>query len=338
MFNLQITPRDNNPFETNESIGVIELHKSFLMEMRERKPSIMNVLSNNGKFPTHLNPADIIQDKGFIESARYLTANEFQYVNKEDLNRLIVTVSGTSIRMIQRIVNALSLDIATLFDGFSYDIVKADYMDKNWVVGHVFAEYDLEENRRYFRNLTIGGFIVDNDVRGKDQSLLHMVNYSGKTGDVFQSKKDELDKNVPYCRQIVKGNHLFSFRGISDKLRGGRKLKDLQKLDFNNVNHLFNKVKNLKTVEERFITFGENPHANVNTFIIDIAIPYISDDKVKVKHITFAYFDDYQQLFLMNNVNGSQLNTFYFDGQYTTATELPDYYKEYPEKLKYLVS
>ena len=131
MFNLQVTPRDNNPFETNESIGVIELHKSFLMEMRERKPSIMNVVSNNGKFPTHLNPADIIQDKGFIESARYLTANEFQYVNKEDLNRLIVTVSGTSIRMIQRIVNALSLDIATLFDGFSYDIVKADYMDKD---------------------------------------------------------------------------------------------------------------------------------------------------------------------------------------------------------------
>ena len=73
MFNLQITPRNDNPHWSNESIGIIELNKSFLTEMRERKPSMVDVVSDYGAFATNLNPADryTYQGKGFIESIRY---------------------------------------------------------------------------------------------------------------------------------------------------------------------------------------------------------------------------------------------------------------------------
>lgn len=335
MFNLQVTPRDGDPYSSVESIGTIEVHKSFLMEMVSRKSSIVNVVANTGKFPTTLNVVDIIKDKGFEEIVRYATTDNFQYVNKEDLDRLVITISGTSLRMIQRIITALSLDIATLFDGFSYDIVRANYMDKNWVSGHVLANYELDDNRKsYFKNLVFGGWMVDMDLRNKAQALVHKTGYSGKVADVFQGNLDELDDDIPYCRQVVKANHLFSFRGISDKLRDGRDVKELLRSDFTNVNALFTKVNNLETLEEKVLAFGVNSHTNVNTFIVDIAVPYVDGDEVKVKHITFAHMDDYQELYLMDNTFRAEPKTYHFDGDYITSSKLPDYYIEYPEKLK----
>lgn len=329
MFNLQITPRDNNPHWSNESIGLIELHKSFLMEMRERKPSMVDVVSNNGMFATHLNPADIFRDKDFNGSVRYFKDNYFQNVSLRDLNRLIINISGTSIEMIKRIITALSLDIATLFDGHSFDRLVPDYLEEDWVVGHVFAEYDHEGNKRYFKNLTIGGFITYKDERGKDNQSLYMRNYSGKTGDIFQGKADELDKNIPVCRQVVKGNHLFSFVGANDMLADGRHVKDVRESDFVSLSSLFDKVIDLRTQHDRNLVFGNNPHANVNTFVIDIAVPYLEDFEVKINHITFAYLDTYQQLFLTD----IEPSDFYCSGKCTTVSLLPKFYFENSHKL-----
>ena len=329
MFNLQITPRNDNPHWSNESIGLIELHKSFLMEMRERKPSMVDVVSNNGMFATHLNPADIFRDKDFNGSVRYFGDNYFQNVSLRDLNRLIINISGTSIDMIKRIITALSLDIATLFDGFSFDRLVPDYLEEDWVVGHVFAEYDHEGNKRYFKNLTIGGFITYKDERGKDNQSLYMRNYSGKTDDIFQGKADELDKNIPVCRQVVKGNHLFSFVGVSDMLADGRPVKDVRESDFVSLSSLFDKVIDLRTQYDRNLVFGNNPHANVNTFVIDIAVPYLEDFEVKINHITFAYLDTYQQLFLTD----IEPSDFYCSGKCTTVSLLPKFYFENSHKL-----
>lgn len=329
MFNLQITPRSDNPFQSEESIGVIELHKSFLTEMRERKPSMVDVVSNNGMFATHLNPADIFRDKDFDGSVRYFKDNYFQNVSLRDLNRLIINVSGTSIDMIKRILTALSLDIATLFDGFSFDRLVPDYLEEDWVVGHVLAEYDLEENRRYFKNLTIGGFIVDKDERDKDNQSLYIRNYSGKTDDIFQSNRKELDMNIPVCRQVVKGNHLFSFVGTSDMLADGRHVKDVRESDFVSLSSLFDKVIDLRTQHDRNLVFGNNPHANVNTFVIDIAVPYLEDFEVKINHIAFAYLDTYQQVFL-TDIEPSE---YYHSGRNTTASLLPKFYFENTHKL-----
>ena len=332
MFNLQVTPRSDNPHESNESIGVIELHKSFLMEMKQRKPSLIDVVSDHGAFATNLNPADryTYQGKGFIESIRYFEDNHFQNVSLQNLNRLIVNVSGTSVDMIKRIITALSLDIARIFDGHSFDRLVPDYMNEEWVVGHVFAEYDLEENRRYFRNLNIGGFIVDKDERGKDNQSLYLRNYPGKTGDIFQGDKDELDKNIPVCRQMVKGNHLFSFISESTKFADGRPVKDIGESDFVNLSSLFNKVINLRTQYDRNLAFGNNPHANVNTFVIDIAVPYLDDNEVKINHITFAYLDNYQQLFLTD----IEPDKFYWGSKHTTVTQLPEFYIENALKIE----
>lgn len=330
MFNLQITPRSDNPFQSEESIGVIELHKSFLTEMRERKPSMVDVVSNNGMFATHLNPADIFRDKDFDGSVRYFKDNYFQNVSLRDFNRLIINVSGTSIDMIKRILTALSLDIATLFDGFSFDRLVPDYLEEDWVVGHVLAEYDLEENRRYFRNLNIGGFIAYKDERGKDNQSLYMRNYSGKTGDIFQGKPDELDKNIPVCRQVVKGNHLFSFVGNSTMLADGRPVKEMKANDFTNVQELFERVISLGTQNDRDRVFGNNPHANVNTFVIDIAVPYLEGNEVKVSHITFIYLDNYQQLFL----TGIEPGKSYCSSKCKTVTKLDKFWIENSHKLE----
>ena len=329
MFNLQVTPRDDNPFKSNESIGVIELHKSFLKEMRQRKPSMVDVISDNGAFATNLNPADIFQDHDFTKSVRYFRDDHFQNVSLSDLNRLIINVSGTSIDIIKRFMTALSLDIATIFDGHSFDRLVPDYMDEEWMVGHVFAEYDLEENRRYFRNLNIGGFIVDKDERGKDNQSLYLRNYPGKTGDIFQSEKDELDKNIPVCRQVVKGNHLFSFIGNGIMLADGRPVKEIKVDDFTNVRELFERVIDLDNQYDRDRAFGNNPHANVNTFVIDIAVPYLNGNEVKINHVTFAYMDTFQQLFL----TGIKPDMFYCSGKCTTVTKLPKFYIENAFKL-----
>ena len=330
MFNLQVTPRSDNPFESNESIGVLELHKSFLTEMRERKPSIMDVVSDYGAFPTNLNPADILQAKPFTESIRYYEDKYFQNVSLQDLNRLIVNVSGTSVDIIKRFMTALSLDIAMIFDGHSFDRFDPDYLKEDWVVGHVFAEYDLEENRRYFRNLNISGFITDKDERGKDKTLLCRRDYPGKTGAIFQSEWDKLDKNIPACRQVVKGNHIFSFIGTTTMLADGRPVKEIKANDFTNVHELFDKVIGLNTQYERDRIFGNNPHANVNTFVIDIAVPYLEGDEVRINHITFAYMDNYQQLFL----TGIEPDMYYYGGGCTTVTELSKFWIENSFKLE----
>lgn len=331
MFNLQVTPRSNSPFESNESIGVIELHKSFIKEMRERKPSLIDVVSDYGAFATNLNPADRYnyQGKSFIESIRYYEDKYFQNVSLQDLNRLIVNVSGTSVDMIKRIITALSLDIARIFDGHDFGRRVPDYINEDWVVGHVFAEYDLEENRRYFRNLNIGGFITDKDEKGKDKTLLFKRNYPGKTGDIFQSEWDKLDKNIPACRQVVKGNHIFSLISESTMFFDGRPVKDMEESDFVNLSSLFNKVINLRTQYDRDRAFGNNPHANVNTFVIDIAVPYLEGNEVKINHIAFVYLDNYQQLFLTD----IEPDKFYWGGKHTTVTKLSKFWIENGFKL-----
>lgn len=329
MFNLQITPRDDNPHWSNESIGIIELHKSFLTEMRERKPSMVDVVSNNGMFATNLNPADLFQGKDILESVRHFENDYFQNVSLRDLNRLIINVSGTSVDIIKRFMTALSLDIATIFDGHSFDRLTPDYLKEEWVIGHVFVEYEHEENKLYFKNLTIGGFITYKDERGKDNQSLYMRNYSGKTGDVFQGKPDELDKNIPVCRQVVKGNHLFSFVGNSTMLADGRPVKEIKANDFTNVQELFEKVISLGTQNDRDRAFGNNPHANVNTFVIDIAVPYLEGNEVKVSHITFIYLDNYQQLFL----TGIEPGKSYCSSKCTTVTKLDKFWIENGFKL-----
>ena len=97
----------------------------------------------------------------------------------------------------------------------------------------------------------------------------------------------------PYF-QVVTDNSLFSFISNKERINDNRRMCDLTIDDFHSLKQ-YMLCFNEGGVVTRENICRPNYRSNVNTFLIDIAMPYVDNGKVKVKHITYGYLEDYHK-------------------------------------------
>lgn len=275
----------------------ILLHKTMVNDFKNRltRDNSQDHLLAKGMFPSHLYYGGLRMDNPVEECLRYTNNRKHQMVMKSDINKLIISVSSTSIGFIGTILPILSLDICKLYTGQegvngngNQDLIT----NPDWIHGKVFNVFTrTPSDYRKFSGYAIGGWFTDNETYINDGSLLRNHQYEGLHRDLYQANPEELDPNLNSYFQVISDNDLFSFISNEERVYDGRRMRDLTKEDFSHLNRYLDYF-NDNNAKGREYLCTPNPRSNVSTFVIDIAMPYIDNGKVKVKHIVYAYLED----------------------------------------------
>ena len=276
------------------------LHKSFVNDFDNRLARNINEepILKDGKFPTHLYYGGVRMNQSVDDCLRFTNNRKHQEVMKGDLNKLIITVSSTSIWFITNVLQILSIDINRLYTGH-YDLGINGLQDvitnPNWIHGNVFNVFmNSTTDKRKFKGYAIGGWFTDDSTLTNNGKSLRDHHYECLQTDLYQAKPDMLDPNINPYFQVVTDNSLFSFISDKERIHDNRRMRDLTIDDFYSLKQ-YMLCFNEGGVVTRENICRPNYRSNVNTFLIDIAMPYVDNGKVKVKHITYGYLEDYHK-------------------------------------------
>ena len=277
--------------------GSVNVHKSFLKIFKDRlrrdtsTPSILN----RANIPTHFYYGGLKNGDSVEDAVRYYPRSFTQNIKEEDIGKMIISISSPSMKMYTFIMMALSLDIANLFEGYGYDYVP-NPLHPVWISGRVLNIFKLlEKGGSKFDRIGISGWILDKLSKDDKEELIHEKLYNSLHGDLLQCNPEELDPNVSYGKQVIMDNSLFTFLSSRDKLHNGKAVHTVTRDDFKFMKLLMSNF-NTDDFNCRAANYGFNPRANVNTFVVDIALPYMEDGKCKVKHISYGYLEDTTQM------------------------------------------
>lgn len=278
--------------------GNVTVHKSFLKIFRDRlrRDTSLPSLLNGANIPTHIYYGGLMRGDNIEDSARYHTLHFTQSIKEDDIGKMIISISSPSMKMYTFAMMALSLDIANLFEGYGYNYVP-DLLHPVWINGRVMNIFKLlDRGGSKFDRIGISGWILDKLSKDDKESLIHDKLYNSLHGDFLQCKPEELDPEVSYGRQVITDNSLFTFLSSRDKLHNGDPVHTVTRDDFKFMKLLMSNFNERSSFIDRCASYGFNPRANVNTFVIDIALPYRENGKVKVKHISYGYLEDTTQI------------------------------------------
>lgn len=289
-----------SPNKISSRLTDLSLHKTFVNDFNSRLARDINEepILKDGKFPTHLYYGGVRMNQSVDDCLRFTNNRKHQEVMKDELNKLIITVSSTSIWFITNVLQILSIDINRLYTGQN-DTVNGGLQDvitsPDWLYGNVFNVFiDSTSDKRKFKGFAIGGWFTDDATLTNNGTPLRDRHYECLQTDLYQAKPDMLDPNINPYFQVVTDNTLFSFISDKERIHDNRRMRDLTIDDFHSLKQ-YMLCFNEGGVVTRENICRPNYRSNVNTFLIDIAMPYMDNGQVKVKHITYGYLEDYHK-------------------------------------------